>query len=136
MLLDCSEIDFNMLQNQKLSLINLNAKLRNPSIDGIVNFLDYVLDEAEKKNVFRYDETPEYDDNSGIENCPECNSTCKNDPTIKDHGMCLDCLHDHLPDLHEPPICDKCRGQMDLLDNDTLNPKWVCLFTDCENFHE
>jgi hypothetical protein len=43
----------------------------------------------------------ECDDSDGVETCPECNNTCKDDVTIEDHGLCLDCLHEHLPELKE-----------------------------------
>lgn len=33
-----------------------------------------------------------YDD-AGIEDCPVCGESCKDDVTIEDHGMCYDCHH-------------------------------------------
>ena len=36
-----------------------------------------------------------YDD-SGIQECPSCLNTCKDDVTIEDHGVCYDCHHEIL----------------------------------------
>ena len=34
------------------------------------------------------------DEDEGVQECPVCHASCRNDQTIDDHGMCIDCFHD------------------------------------------
>lgn len=62
--------------------------------------LNYKLTEKFENMVERYvreeftPEDPEYDDDAGIQICPKCGASCKDDQTIKDHGCCIDCFHE------------------------------------------
>lgn len=55
-------IDWKLLQEQKLNLIEStweHKKLTYDTVEGILNLLDSLLDEAEEKGLFKYTETEE-----------------------------------------------------------------------------
>lgn len=56
-------VDWDLLHKQKMALITSPATVMDPELreatDGLINFLDSLLDEAEDRGLFDYPETEE-----------------------------------------------------------------------------